>query len=389
METAEQYQGPGNPVKLTPFLDSLLNCPVRCMTIATTARLRSLSRHWPLALILMHTHVRFQFIAQRAVLCIMLVGSTLFCAWKLPNPASASQVDGLQTPQSFVADPSSAFYFISNINGESEAKDNNGFITRLDKDGKITHLHFIQGGQNGTTLDAPKGMAIVDRLLYVVDIDTLRGFDKETGKAVVTVSLDENRSRDRQPAIELIDVAYDGKGVLYLSDTKADTIYRVEISEQHAVSVLTKNPALAGPAGLAWNSKTGKLVAVSWNKGKILEIAPGGTVRELVSNSFFSSRFHNLSGVDFDEWGSMYVSDFSAGKVWRIRPDMKFEVIAEYLSTPADIGIDRKGHLILVPYYYGNAAEMNGLERPSTGGGSKKRSLADYGFDGMKKGPGR
>ena len=85
----------------------------------------------------------------------------------------------------------------------------------------------------------------------------------------------------------------------------------------------------------------------------------------------------------------MYVSDFSAGKVWRIRPDMRFEVIAEFLSTPADLGIDRKNHLILVPYHYGNAAEINGLERPSTGGNSKKRSLADYGFDGMKKGAGQ
>lgn len=336
--------------------------------------------------VLMYTRIQVQFAARRAFVCVVRLGTALFCAIGLTSPVSASQIDGLQRPQSFVADPSGEFYFISNINGEPEAKDNNGFITRLDKEGKITHLHFIQGGQNGTTLDGPKGMAIVDRLLYVVDVDTLRGFDKETGRPVVTVPLDGNRLHDTPP-IALIDVASDGKGTLYLSDTEADTVYRVDVTKQHAVSILVKNSALAGPSGLAWNSKTGKLVAVSWNKGKIVEIAPDGAVRELVSNSFFSSRFHNLSGVDFDEWGSMYVSDFSAGKVWRIRPDMKFEVIAEYLSTPADIGIDRKGHLILVPYYYGNAAEMNGLERPSTGGGAKRRSLADYGFDGMKKGP--
>lgn len=337
----------------------------------------------------MYTRTQFQFVTKRAVLYAMWLGVALFCAWGFTSPAAASQVEGLQTPQSFLADPSGEFYFISNINGDADAKDNNGFITRLDKDGKVTDLHFIQGGQNGTTLHGPKGMAIIDRLLYVVDGDTLRGFDKETGRAAVTVSLQEHLAHNTKQPIALIDVAYDGNGTLYLSDTESDTIYRVEIARQHAVSIVTKNSVLSGPAGLAWNAKTGKLVAVSWNKGKILEITPDGTVSELVSNSFFSSRFHNLSGVDFDAWGSMYVSDFSAGKVWRIRPDMKFEVIAEYLSTPADIGIDRKGHLILVPYYYGNAAEMNGLERPSTGGGTKKRSLADYGFDGMKKGSGQ
>ncbi|HEX3204022.1 MAG TPA: hypothetical protein VHQ67_04660, partial [Nitrospiraceae bacterium] len=85
----------------------------------------------------------------------------------------------------------------------------------------------------------------------------------------------------------------------------------------------------------------------------------------------------------------MYVSDFTAGKVWRIRPEMKFEVIAEYLQAPADLSIDRRNHLILVPYQYGNAAEMNGLERPSGAGQKQKRSLADYGFDPPKKAPAR
>jgi hypothetical protein len=337
----------------------------------------------------MNTPTQCQFVAKQAVLSALWIGVAMLYAWGCTSPAAASQVDGLQTPQSFLADPSGEFYFISNVNGEADAKDNNGFITKLDKAGKVTDLHFIQGGQKGTTLNGPKGMAIVDRLLYVVDVDTLRGFDKDTGRTAVIVSLEERLSRNTKRPIALTDVAYDGNGALYLSDTEADTIYRVDLAQQHAVSILAQTSALAGPAGLAWNARTGKLVAVSWNKGKILEITPDGTVSELVSNSFFSSRFNNLSGVDFDDWGSMYVSDFSAGKVWRIRPDMKFEVIAEYLSTPADIGIDRKGHLILVPYYYANAAEMNGLERPSTGGGSKKRSLADYGFDGIRKGPGQ
>jgi hypothetical protein len=62
-------------------------------------------------------------------------------------------------------------------------------------------------------------------------------------------------------------------------------------------------------------------------------------------------------------------------------------VIAEYLPAPADLGIDRRNHLILVPYHYGNAAEMNGLERPSGARQKEKRSLADYGFTPPKKGP--
>jgi len=302
-------------------------------------------------------------------------------------PAVAAQVEGLSTPQSFIADPSGRFYFISNINGDPDIKDNNGFITKLDQSGKIVAQRFIHGG-NGTTLHAPKGMVIVDHTLYVADLEALRGYDTETGKPVVTVSFDRVAG-DAKTAVALADVAYDGGHLLYASDTDANTIYRIDLTQQHAVSVVVRAPALAGPAGIAWNRKSGKLIAVSWHKGKIIEVTPTGAIHELVSNSFFSSRFHNLSGVDFDEWGSMYVSDFTAGKVWRMRPDLKFEVIAEFLDSPADLGIDRTNHLILVPYHYGNAAEINGLERPNTGGSKKSRNLADYGLDWIKKEPGQ
>lgn len=61
--------------------------------------------------------------------------------------------------------------------------------------------------------------------------------------------------------------------------------------------------------------------------------------------------------------------------------DNRFQVIAEYLLAPADIAIDRTNNLILVPYYYDRAAEMNGLETPSSAKSKgEKRTLADYGF---------
>jgi hypothetical protein len=289
---------------------------------------------------------------------------------------SALQIGGLQAPQSFVADPSGEAYFISNANGDPEIKDNNGFITRLDSNGKITDLHFIQGGTDRTELHAPKGMAIVDRILYVADLDTLRGFDTHTGQPIVTVSFAGYQQNGRRVA--LADVASDGQGLLYASDTEANTIYKVDIARQHALSVLVKDDTLAGPRGLAVHPKTGRLIVLSWNKGKILEVTAQGATTELVSNSFFSYRFRNLGGVDFDSIGYMYISDVTAGKVWRMRPDVRFDVIAEFLTSPTDIGIDRKNHLILVPYEDANGAEMNGLESPSKS--KKKRDLSDYGF---------
>lgn len=296
----------------------------------------------------------------------------------LPSPALAQiTVTDLQTPYSFVSGPSGKEYFISSVNGEPEAADNNGFITKLDANGKILNLKFIQGGTAGVTLHAPKGMALVDQTLYVADLGYLRAFDSSTGKSVAAIALAGGTGPNHT---SLTDVAYDGTNVLYCSDQHANRIYRVELPSQK-VSVLVDDPALAGPTGLAVHPKSGRLIAVSWEKGKIFEIAPDGTLSELFSNGFFSGRFTNLRGVDFDRWGNMYVSDFTRGKVWRMTWDKRFQVIAEYLPSPGDLGIDRANNLILVPYELAHAAEMNGLEAPREGKSKQeKRTLADYGF---------
>lgn len=306
----------------------------------------------------------------------VVIGCAGLCLAAMP-PSAFGQitVTNLQTPYSFVTGASGKDYFISSVNGEPDTADNNGFITKLDGSGTLLHLKFIQGGADGVTLHAPKGMALVDETLYVADLDTLRAFDARNGKPVASIPVVDGKA-----LVHLTDVAYDGVGLLYCSDQHANRIYRVELPSQK-VTLLVADPALAGPAGLAVHPKSGELIAVSWNKGKIFAISPTGTVSELFSNGFFSSRFSNLRGVDFDRWGNMYVSDFTTGKVWRMTWDKRFQVIAEYLPTPGDLSIDRTNNLILVPYEFAHAAEMNGLEAPADGKPkSEKRTLADYGF---------
>jgi len=296
----------------------------------------------------------------------------------LVAPLQAAQITGLESPNSFVGDESGTDFFISNINGAPEERANNGFITKLDASGKILNLKFIQGGAANVLLHAPKGLALVGPTLYVADLDQLKGFDKTTGKPLMTVSFPASSSGK---TVSLTDVTAGPNGLLYASDQNANSIYRIDIASDHRVTLLIHDDRLAGPAGIAVHPQTGHVIAVSWEKGKILEITPDGRLTELESNGFFTGRFQNLSGVDFDRWGNMYVSDFSKGKIWRITRDHRFQVIAEYLPTPADIGIDRTNNLILVPYYYDHAAEMNGLESPIAGKSrDQKRTLADYGF---------
>jgi DNA-binding beta-propeller fold protein YncE len=290
----------------------------------------------------------------------------------------AAQITGLESPNSFVGDPSGKEYFISNINGEPEARDNNGFITKLNAEGKVTDFKFIQGGVADVLLHAPKGMALVGTILYIADLDRLKAFDKTSGKPIATVSF---TTASHHTGVSLTDVAAAPGGMLYVSDQAANSIYRIDPSANHRVDLLIHDERLAGPAGIAVHPRTNHLITVSQNKGKILEITPDGQLTELESNGFFTGRFQNLSGVDFDQWGNMYVSDITKGKIWRMTRDHRFQVIAEYLPAPADIGIDRVNNLILVPYHYLHAAEMNGLETPTSAKPKgEKRTLADYGF---------
>ncbi len=303
----------------------------------------------------------------------------LICAYTAAPVYAQITVTELQSPYSFISSESGTEYFISSVNGEPDAADNNGFITKLDASGKVVSLKFIQGGRGNVTLHAPKGMALAGQTLYVADLDTLRGFDSKTGASTLALTMPV-AAGSGVPTVSLSDVAFDGKRLLYCSDQRANTIYRIDLATKQA-SALVTDRALAGPSGLAVHPKSGHIIAVSWDKGKISEISPGGVVTELFSNGFFSGRFHNLRGVDFDQWGNMYVSDSTTGKVWRMSWDKRFQVIAEYLPAPADLGIDRTNNLILVPYEFAHAAEMNGLETPSQGKPKReKRTLADYGF---------
>jgi DNA-binding beta-propeller fold protein YncE len=306
----------------------------------------------------------------------LVLTSGLVLGWSFVH---ADQVTNLSSPQSMIADQGQ-IYFIANANGDPGTRENSGFISKVTHEGKVIDLHFIQGGKQAVTLNSPKEMAIVGSILYVADLDVVRGFDKNTGESLYTIPFTQFHSHS------LTGLAADSQGRLYVSDADSNTIYRIDPGPDHTVTVFAQHAGLSHPHGLAIHPRNGHVTGVGWEDGKIFEIDETGAIHELFINSFFSGGFYNLDGIDFDKYGTMYVSDLTAGKVWRIRSNHKKEVIAEFLLSPSGIGIDRINHVILVPYLYANGAEINGLERPSNDNpNKKKRSWSDYGMDWFKK----
>src|SRR5947209_6116831 len=87
---------------------------------------------------------------------------------KLPAIATlAARYTGLATPHSVLYDEAADRYLVSNINGSPGDADGNGVISILSPDGQVTNAKWIAGGTNKVKLDAPKGMAIAQGVLYV------------------------------------------------------------------------------------------------------------------------------------------------------------------------------------------------------------------------------
>ena len=112
----------------------------------------------------------------------------------LANPAAAGfEVSGLSHPVCFIVDPETGHYFIANVNGAPAARDNNGFITKLDPQGQVVALKFI-GPSKAAPLHAPKGLAVVGKTLYVLDLDRVRGYDTERGDLVHDIDMSPHKA---------------------------------------------------------------------------------------------------------------------------------------------------------------------------------------------------
>jgi hypothetical protein len=262
---------------------------------------------------------------------------------------------GFQTPESVLFDPEMDLYLVSNINGSPLAVDGNGFISRVGPNGKVIELKWIDGAAAKITLNAPKGMALVQRTLYVSDLDHVRMFDCESSNAVGNFRIPN--------ATFLNDIAPGKDGSVYVSDSgfKAgkdgfapsgtDAVYK--ISKSGKISTVAKGAVLGHPNGLLLDGDV--LWVVTFGTGELYSLARGKRAE------VFKPGKGKLDGLVKADDGEYLFSSWEGQLIYKGPAVGPYEVVVKGVKAPADIGYDFIRKRVLIPLFMDNAVVIHPL----------------------------
>lgn len=274
---------------------------------------------------------------------IGLVLSLLFSAAAAAAPKLLWEAKDLEQPESVVLDPATGTLLVSNIVGAIMQKDGNGYIAKLGLDGGIVTKQWVKG------LNAPTGMALHDRTLYVADVDQLVEINAASGEIL--------KRYDAKGAVFLNDVVVDEDGTVYLSDTPMNTIWRLK---DGAFEPWLANDALNGPNGLLVQGK--KLIVASFGKlpdqgqsqelGALLSVDLEDQSIGKVGNA---QPFGNLDGLQLLQPNVYLVTDWAAGALYRVDAKGKPERLLKLGKGSADFIYLPDKKLALIPIMLSNS----------------------------------
>ena len=275
-----------------------------------------------------------------AVICFLLVSSSV----------GAFQLSGFQNPYGVAVDDKTGKIYISNVNGDPDAEDGNGFISRLSADGEIEEIRSIEGTEKAP-LNAPKGMEVYQSRLYIADINKIRVYDTGTKAFLYNINFGD------LPVVAFNDIALGPDGSLYVTDAKANTIYRIEVGKQHEVTVFSSGDFLGQPRGITWSSARELFFVSAWGAGQVIALDRGGKRQALAAVEVAEP-----DGLSSDSTGSIYVASPSFGGVFRIAPNMALYSFALGIARPVGIAVHPKLGQLIVAAAEGNQVSSYRLE---------------------------
>lgn len=231
-------------------------------------------------------------------------------------------------PESAVYDKKKDVIYISNVNGDFLARDNNGFISIIKTDGKIQTLKWITG------LDNPQGMGLYQNKLYVADIDR-----------VVQINVDQAKIEHIykiEGAVFLNDVSIDRKGDLYVSDCRTNKIHRISGDK---IETWLADSLLSVPNGLL--ALDDRVFVLNMKNGLVYSVDK--TTKKL---SGFTSGITDCDGIVSDGKDGYFVSGAWQGSIYHLNAKGEKKLILDLRNEKvitADIAYLPQQKLLIIP----------------------------------------
>ena len=252
---------------------------------------------------------------------------------------------GFTEPEAVRYDPDQDVYFVTNWGGGPvEAKDNNGFISRMRPDGAVDSLRFIAGRSRGATLHSPRGMTIVGDTLWVVDADAVRGFNRRTGAPIATIDF------SRFTLGFLNDIAA-SPDALYVTDTGTDHIYRIS---RRAITVALHDSVLGKPNGITWDAGQSRFVVVPYGGDSVIRSWTAGNSALTEVGRSGGAKF---DGVEILSGGRVLVASQGDSSI-HLFSGGRGRAVVKTGGAPADIAVDTKRNRVAVPFVDRNLVEI-------------------------------
>nr|WP_288833769.1 hypothetical protein [uncultured Flavobacterium sp.] len=162
------------------------------------------------------------------------------------NMSAQKTISGFNHIESVATD--GKYLYVADIGKELApfAKDQDGKIIVLDSMGKTIKPSFTT-----EQLNAPKGLAIDNGVLYTNDIDRIIAFDLKTGKKLYEINFENETSF-------LNDIAVWDKNTLYVSATDKSKLFKVDLIHK-TFSEIKIDTTIPGINGLFCSKKGSKL----------------------------------------------------------------------------------------------------------------------------------
>ena len=202
------------------------------------------------------------------------------------------------------------------------------------------------GFTSGVTLNAPKGMCILDDSLYIADIDVVHVVSVHTGAFRYDVPI--------EGAVFLNDMAC-GFNEAYVSDSQNGRIHRI-YKEGKAELVTDLSPRK--PNGLAVQGIS--LFVADFGSDAVLRLSPSGSIEDQ-----WTLPAGGLDGIAVLRDRSIVVSSWDGQAIYKMTSDGGIDTLADGIKSPADFAVDQRHNRLVVPQLTENqpAHHPNGLAR--------------------------